>query len=167
FKMKNISSYSKFTDKTDKSFEDIIKHLDSEVGETFEEVHNERLNTIFEEYTELDKITISGNTYSYKVYKYFNESINKGFENDSNREARVSSTEAILIVLTNGSINQFVISKSNSDSKGKSIIRKLMKYEDKGEIENNQVSLLSNKDFYLWLFYVVLNDENDNEKLSV
>ncbi|HAR6026713.1 TPA: hypothetical protein I1639_002535, partial [Staphylococcus pseudintermedius] len=53
--MKNISSYSKFTDKTDKSFEDIIKHLDSEVGETFEEVHNERLNTIFEEYTELDK----------------------------------------------------------------------------------------------------------------
>ncbi|HDV5978701.1 TPA: hypothetical protein RJJ21_002655, partial [Staphylococcus pseudintermedius] len=113
------------------------------------------------------KITISGNTYSYKVYKYFNESINKGFENDSNREARVSSTEAILIVLTNGSINQFVISKSNSDSKGKSIIRKLMKYEDKGEIENNQVSLLSNKDFYLWLFYVVLNDENDNEKLSV
>ncbi|REA94851.1 hypothetical protein DV953_13290, partial [Staphylococcus pseudintermedius] len=113
-------------DKTDKSFEDIIKHLDSEVGETFEEVHNERLNTIFEEYTELDKITISGNTYSYKVYKYFNESINKGFENDSNREARVSSTEAILIVLTNGSINQFVISKSNSDSKGKSIIRKLM-----------------------------------------
>ncbi|EKF8406534.1 hypothetical protein O0486_001972, partial [Staphylococcus pseudintermedius] len=142
-------------------------HLDSEVGETFEEVHNERLNTIFEEYTELDKITISGNTYSYKVYKYFNESINKGFENDSNREARVSSTEAILIVLTNGSINQFVISKSNSDSKGKSIIRKLMKYEDKGEIENNQVSLLSNKDFYLWLFYVVLNDENDNEKLSV
>lgn len=42
-----------------------------------------------------------------------------------------------------------------------------MGYEDKGEIENNQISLLSNKDFYLWLFYVVLNDENDNEKLSV
>lgn len=165
--MKNTSSYSKFTDKTDKSFEVIIKHLDSEIGETFKEVHNEKLNTIFEEYTNVDTISISGNTYSYKVYKYFNESINKGFENDSNREARVSSTEAILIVLTNGSINQFVISKSNSDSKGKSIIRKLMKYDDKGVIENNQISLLSNKDFYLWLFYVVLNDENDNEKLSV
>lgn len=30
--MKNTSSYSKFTDKTDKSFEDIIKHLDSKIG---------------------------------------------------------------------------------------------------------------------------------------
>lgn len=67
--MKNTSSYSKFTDKTDKSFEDIIKHLDSEIGETVDEVHNEKLNTIFEGCTEVEKITISGNNYSYKVYK--------------------------------------------------------------------------------------------------
>lgn len=164
---RNTNSYSKFTDKTDKSFEDIIEILDSRIGESVEDVNNEELKTSFKEYTELDEIVISGNEYTYKVYKYFNESINKGFETDSNREARVSSTEALLIVLTNGSINQFVISKSNSNSQGKAIIRKLMGYEDKGEIENNQISLLSNKDFYLWLFYVVLNDENDNEKLSV
>ncbi|MEN2051541.1 hypothetical protein AAJL62_08345 [Staphylococcus hominis] len=164
---RNTNSYSKFTDKTDKSFENIIEILDSRIGESVEEVNNEELKTSFKEYTELGEIVISGNKYTYKVYKYFNESINKGFETDSNREARVSSTEALLIVLTNGSINQFVISKSNSNSQGKAIIRKLMGYEDKGEIENNQISLLSNKDFYLWLFYVVLNDENDNEKLSV
>ncbi|MGA4514651.1 hypothetical protein ACPAY5_07355 [Staphylococcus caledonicus] len=165
--IRNTNSYSKFTDKTDKSFENIIKILDSRIGESTEEVNNEELKTSFKGYTELGEIVISGNKYTYKVYKYLNESINKGFETDSNRETRVSSTEALLIVLTNGSINQFVISKSNSNSQGKAIIRKLMGYEDKGEIENNQISLLSDKDFYLWLFYVVLNDVNENDKLSV
>ncbi|MDW8563874.1 hypothetical protein [Staphylococcus shinii] len=165
--MSSSSSYSKYTDTQAKDFEVIIKKLDAKIDEKNRDENNENLKTIFEEMTSLSKITISDSVYEYKVYRYFHEFINEGFENDSNRESRISVIEAIVVAFSNGETNQFIIDKSNSDSRGKKIIRKLMNYEDKGEIINNQISLLSNKDFYLWLFYMVLNNEGSDEDVTI
>ncbi|WP_145453620.1 hypothetical protein [Staphylococcus hominis] len=42
-----------------------------------------------------------------------------------------------------------------------------MNYDGTGEILNNEISLLSKKDFYLWLFYMVINNVNTDEDVTI
>lgn len=166
---KNTLSFSKLTD-TKSDFNEVLKILNSKIGEYSE---NEPyfseflLKRKFEELTDKKKIEIANSTYTYKVYNYYKENINKGFEQDENRETRVSNTEMYIVVFSNKATTQYLISKSVSDSKGKTILRQLMGYEASGEIETNKISILSDKDFYLWLFYSVLNDKNNDEDITI
>ncbi|PNZ07353.1 hypothetical protein CD144_07160 [Staphylococcus equorum subsp. linens] len=166
---KNTLSFSKLTD-TKSNFEEILKVLDSKIGEisTEEPYFIElSLKRNFEELTDVKQIEIANSKYNYKVYKYYKENINKGFEQDVNRETRVSDIEMYIVVFSNKTTTQYLISKSVNDSKGKTILRQLMNYESSGEIETNKISILSDKDFYLWLFYSVLNDKNSDEDITI
>ncbi|WP_145453622.1 hypothetical protein [Staphylococcus hominis] len=120
--MSGSSSYSKYTDNKTESFESIIQILDSKIKDEFRNINNEKLITRFEKYSDLKEIDIFDNKYSYKVYKYFHEFINEGFEEDSNRESRISTLDATIIAFSNGQTNQFIINKSNSDTRGKKLL---------------------------------------------
>ena len=165
--MSASSSYSKYTNNETENFESIIQILDSKIDEKVRDINNEKLVTSFKKYSELNEIEIFDSKYTYKVYKYFHEFVNEGFEDDSNRELRISTLDATIVAFSNGQANQFIINKSNSDTRGKKIIRDLMNYEGTGEIHNNEISLLSKKDFYLWLFYMVINNVSTDEDVTI
>lgn len=165
--MKNFSSFTKFTDKVENSFDEIISKLDSKKANTIDNVHNDELITEFSEVTGLKTIHIASNQYTYKVYNYYQETLNYGYEEDDNRDSRISVTDVSIIVFSNGLINQYIVDRSYSDSKAKSIIRNLMDYSDRGEIVGNDIAFLKDRDFYLWVFYIVLNDANEDDDLTL
>ncbi|MGW7932586.1 hypothetical protein ACWEWU_13125 [Staphylococcus xylosus] len=165
--MRNHSSYTKFTDKTDNNFDQIISRLDSKIIDTMTSVNGEDLIYRFNALTTLKSIQILGNQYSYKVYNYYEEILNYGYENDENRDSRVSVVDDILIVFSNGHTNQYIINRSFSDSKAKFRIRSLMNYSDRGEVIGNDIAFLKDRDFYLWVFYVVLNNQNNDDDLQL
>ncbi|AKG74185.1 hypothetical protein [Salinicoccus halodurans] len=168
--MRSSYSFSKYTDNEIKVFDDIIQQLDSKCkSETRNEPHfvEETLINTFEAVTEIKNYSMNESNYRYKVYHLYREDINTGFEDDRNREVRISITDLHIFVLTNESITQYIINKSSKDTAGKTLIRNLLGYEGRNEIELNNINLLLVKDFYLWLFHVVLNGRDSEEEIII
>lgn len=168
--MRSSYSFSKYTDNEIKKFDDIIDKLDSKCkDETRDEPHfkEESLRYIFEPMSEVKNYNMNELNYRYKVYHLYKEDINAGFETDRNREVRISITDLYIFVLTNESITQFIINKSSNDGTGKTLLRNLLDYDGRNELELNNINLLLDEDFYLWLFHTVLNRRDSEDEIVI
>ncbi|WP_213810446.1 hypothetical protein [Jeotgalicoccus sp. WY2] len=168
--MRSSYSFSKYTDNELKVFDNIIQKLDNKCkNETRVEPHftEESLRYTFESMSGIKNYSMNESSYRYKVYHLYKEDINVGFEKDPNREVRISITDLYIFVLTNESITQFIINKSSNDATGKTLLRNLLDYEGRNELELNNINLLLDKDFYLWLFHTVLNRRDSEDDIII
>lgn len=145
----------------DRKLEDIIelfaKNPKDDINENSSSIFycNWNIEKIF---TKNQSITLNDKKIDYNYFKYRYDSISPG---DQPIEDRTVRNEGIIIPYYNEKSVNFIINR-NSDAK--KIIRKIMDYTGKNEIEKNMFKI--DNDFYIWLINKVYTNENVIEPLN-
>ncbi|MBF1275530.1 hypothetical protein [Parvimonas micra] len=149
---------TRWVDKTNYSFKEIIDKM-SEVpadeNNNSMSYCNWNIEKVFEEN---QKEKLNGKELEYNYFKYKYDSISYG---NQPIEDRTAKNEGIVIVYYDGKYTNYIISR-NSDAQ--KIIRKIMNYTGKNEIDRNMPSF--DTDFFIWLINKVYNNENTIEAIN-
>lgn len=150
---------TRWLDKKTKNFDMIIELLSEapkdEINESSYSYCNWSINRVF-----LDNqcIKLNGKEIHYNYFKYRYDYILPG---PQPIEDRTSKNEGIVIPYYNGTSVNFIINR-NSDAQ--KLIRKIMNYSGRNEIEKNMFSI--DNDFFIWLINRVYTNENNIEPIN-
>lgn len=156
-------AFSKWTDNTDNSMEDILTNI-LNYHEWFQPEKdpqtNENLDYNIEKVFEENKqITLNNTIISYNYLKFEYERIRPGEEDNTMKSTRVYSITGNIVIYTDGTKTQYIINRSGN-SNTLTMLRKINNYNGKLEITEHPFKITD--DIIIWMIYKVLNAQSES-----
>ena len=151
---------TRWKDNRTKSLDDSIKLLTSEHPDDSPDEATGYTNWVIKKSFETNEnMTLNGRIITYNHFKYSYDQVVAG---DQPLEDRTVKKEGFIIAFSNGPVVNYIISR-NSDAQ--KILRKILNYSGKNEIEKNASTI--NSDLFFWLINKVYSGDNTIENIEV